>query len=80
VIILKKLIHTKSFLFEKAQYVLSDGKGNSLLLIVDYKNNKHKDAVVKKNGGGYMKLQKEAGKVAKDLLERKHKINFVRSI
>lgn len=77
---MKKLIHTKSFLFEKAQYVLSDSKGNSLLLTVDYKKNKHADLVIKKNGGGYKKLQREAGKVAKDLLERKHKVNFVRSI
>jgi hypothetical protein len=76
VITLKKLIYTKSFVFEKARYVLSDGKGNRLLLTVDYKNNKHADVVIKKNGGGYMELQKEAGKVARDLLERKHKVNF----
>jgi hypothetical protein len=74
---MKNFVHTKSFLFEKAQYVLGDGNGNKLMLTVDYKNNSYSDIFLKKNGGGYSEIQKEAEEIAKDLLKRKHKINFV---
>ena len=76
-IILKNLVHTKSFVFDNAQYILSDGNGNKLLLSVDYIKNKHSNVVIKKNGGGHSEIQKEAEEITKDLLKRKHKINFV---
>ena len=73
---LKNLNYTKSFIFDKAQYVLRDGNGNSILLKVDFKNNKFGYKTKKKNGGGYGVLKKEAEGIAKELLKRKHGKNF----
>jgi len=75
---MKRFVHTKSFLFDKAQYILSDGNGNKLLLLVDYKKNNHSSVPIKENGGGYLELQKEARRVARDLLLRKSKTNFAK--
>jgi len=75
---LKNFIYTKSFTFEKAQYRLSDNNGNDILLEVDYENNKYSNTALMNSNGGYGGLKKEAEKIAKDLLRRKHKVNFVK--
>jgi hypothetical protein len=60
------------FEFDSAQYKI-DNNLDSLLLQVDYKNRKYK--IVSKN-----KLSKEftneVRKIARDLLKRKHGVNF----
>ena len=66
----------KSFKFDKAQYFVGDGRGNELLLKVNYKDNKFDLEAKKTNGGGMKVLQNAVAIVAKDLLKRKHGVNF----
>ncbi len=54
------------FYFDSAKYLVGDDEDEGLLAI-DYKNNKFSYSG---------KLKKEVGKIAKDLLKRKHNVNF----
>ena len=69
---MKNLKYITNFVFDKAQYEISDRNGNFGLLKIDYKNNKYDFKTVQKS----IKLIKEADRVAKDLLKRKHGVNF----
>lgn len=69
---MQKLKKIKKFIFDKAQYQVSDSYGNSGLLQVDYKRNSYKlvGAVLEENAEAEIKL------FAQELLERKHGKNF----
>ena len=72
-----KLNYTKGFYFDFAQYRVSDGYGNEALLKVDYKNNKFK---LEENGNPIGKdFRTEIETFAKDMLARKHAVNFAQS-
>ncbi|OGC69310.1 hypothetical protein A2415_02950 [candidate division WWE3 bacterium RIFOXYC1_FULL_39_7] len=68
-----KTTYIKSFEFDNAQYLVSDGE-TSLVLKVNYKNNKYEIEHNGKSVPAYLK--KEASAIAEDLLERKHGVNF----
>jgi len=68
---MKDLKYIKSFVFDYAQYEIADENGNTGILKVNYKNNKFE--VVTSSSG---ELKSEAAKIAKDLLQRKHGVNF----
>ncbi len=68
-----KTTHITKFLFQKADYYLSNEKGNELLLKVNYKNNTY---LVKNLSVVNPDLNEEAKKIAKNLLVRKHNVNF----
>ncbi len=61
----------KKFLFDIAKYKAVDENGTKILLVVDYKNNSFSF-----EGKGTAKLRRELSLIAKDLLKRKHNVNF----
>jgi len=63
------------FYFDKARYFLEDDQGNELLLEVNYKNNTF---AIK--GDTVAKVRRSVEDFAKDILERKHGINFADKI
>jgi hypothetical protein len=69
-----KLKYTKGFFFDYAQYRVSDGNGNDVLLKVDYKNN---NFTLESNGNNKdNNFENEIRKFAKDMLAKKHGVNF----
>lgn len=66
----------KTFLFNKAQYRVGDEKGNQILLKIDYWNNSFEIETLKNGKSGFLFLKKEGKRIAKDLLNKKHKVNF----
>ena len=70
---MKNLKYIKSFVFDYAQYEVADESGNKGLLKVYYKTNTFDVETAGLNG---KKLKTEASKIAKDLLKRKHGVNF----
>lgn len=65
--------YVKSFIFDQANYLVSDGS-RQFVLNVDYKNNRY---VVKGNKGRLpQQLRTELNAIAGDLLLRKHNRNF----
>ncbi|OGM74828.1 hypothetical protein A2382_03370 [Candidatus Woesebacteria bacterium RIFOXYB1_FULL_38_16] len=70
-----KTKYINEFYFEKARYRISDGKNNVFFLDVDYKNNCFSTTFIKSVALGNMKSEVE--KIARDLLSRKHNVNFV---
>jgi hypothetical protein len=74
---MKNQKHIKSFIFDYAQYQLGDNSNGSVLLQVDYTNNKYK---LKSTGVVNHSLDTEAKKIARDLLKRKHGVNFANKL
>lgn len=71
-------MYIKSFIFGYAQYRLGDGANGKVLLEIDYANNKYK---LRDVGDDTNKLfNAEARKVARDLLKRKHGVNFANKL
>ncbi len=68
-----KTKYIKKFIFNKAEYFVGDGNGEEIILSIDYFNNKFKVVEKTKSNGD---IKNEAEKIAKDLLKRKHKVNF----
>ena len=66
----------KRFLFDKAQYRLEDGWGNTILLAVDYKNGRFDLVNVTLGNIGIGDLRDEAGRVAHSLIKKKRGVNF----
>lgn len=71
----KGVKHITGFYFGYARYRLEDGQGDVVLLEIDYQNNKFK--IVPKSRLVNHKFRREAGKVAINLLGKKHGNNFV---
>lgn len=69
---MKKYI--KSFIFDIAQYLVEDGKGNSVLLQINYKDNSFNMQKTEKIDVDFVQ---EIEEVAKRLLEKKHGVNRV---
>lgn len=72
-----KLKHTKKFLFDYAQYTVSDNGREEYLLKIYYKKNRYE--LVKNGRVVGKKFEDEIRKFAKDLLSRKHGINFAKN-
>ncbi|OGY40359.1 MAG: hypothetical protein A2570_03735 [Candidatus Brennerbacteria bacterium RIFOXYD1_FULL_41_16] len=66
--------HIKTFIFNHAQYKMSDEKGNEIILKIDYKNNSYSLKNISKTVN--KSFRTEARMIARDLLRRKHGINF----
>lgn len=71
---MKNLKYTKTFIFDYAQYKLADRQGDQIILKIDYAKNKH--AIKSLTKTIHLRFRKEASKIARDLLKRKHKVNF----
>jgi len=71
---MKNLKFIKSFVFNYAQYEIADENSNKGVLKVNYKDNKF--TIEDISGGLSKKLITETTKVARDLLQRKHGVNF----
>lgn len=69
-----KVQYIDSFVFDSANYAISNGKGVVVTLKIDYKNNKY--SIEKSNNIKDKNFQKEIEKIAMDLLKRKHAVNF----
>lgn len=68
-----KTKYVKSFIFDQAQYLVSDGS-KPVTLKVNYKDNKY--TLETKGARLPQQLRKELNEIAKDLLVRKHAKNF----
>jgi hypothetical protein len=68
---MKNLKNINSFVFNYAQYEITDISGNRGLLKIDYKNKTHSY-----EGIADQDLTLELNKIARDLLSRKHGVNF----
>jgi hypothetical protein len=68
-----KVNNIKAFLFNQAEYRISDGE-SEVLLRVDYANNAFVIEEIGKNAD--RKLKTEITEIAQDLLKRKHGVNF----
>ncbi len=66
------------YYFDRAQYVVGDDFGNEVMLVIDYRNNKFQTKVVKQQDDRINNLKRDISPVAKDLLARKHGINFAK--
>ena len=66
----------KHFFFGSAQYFVSDGKGDEVLLQVNYKGNTFAIKTLGKTQNEH--FREELKGFAKDLLRRKHKTNFAK--
>ncbi len=72
---MKKLTFTKSFKFNYAQYDLADNHGYRALLKINYKDNDY-ELVLKDLAAVPQEFAAELHDIAKDLLQRKHDVNF----
>jgi|GEM_PF-5403478 hypothetical protein len=68
-----KTKYVKSFIFDRAHYLVSDGS-RQVILKVDYKNNRY--VVESSNGRLPQQLRNELNTIAGDLLQRKSNRNF----
>lgn len=71
---MRNLKFIKSFVFNYAQYEIADENSNRGILNVNYRDNKF--TIEDISGKFSKKLISETTKVAKDLLQRKHGVNF----
>lgn len=67
----------KEFKFDRAQYIVGDGSGGRVRLLVNYKKNTFK--IIKNGNRVDSGLDDELVGIARDLLKRKHGINFAES-
>lgn len=65
-----------SFYFQTARYLVSDEFGNEVVLENNYHQKTFKLKTVKKVDANILVLKQKLEKVAVDLLERKHNVNF----
>ena len=68
--------YIKSFLFDKASYNLSDGKKDYITLDINYKENTYN--AISKGESENRKFRSEIEEIAKDMLARKHGVNFAK--
>jgi len=71
---MKTIKHINSFMFQRAQYLLSDGRSGSAVLKVDYAGNTYE---ISDSSTVDEAFKAEIHRVAQDLLKRKHGVNFV---
>ena len=71
-----KTKYINKFLFDKAKYMLEDTFGNSIFVAVNYRENYFKIIERQTLTSDINLLIDEAGNIAKDLLKRKHDVNF----
>jgi len=75
---LKKFRNVKKLYLVKAEYFISDGSGNSIILDIDYSIGKFrlKEEIKKKRK--FEELKKDVLSITSDLLRRKSKANLVK--
>lgn len=66
--------NVKEFMFKTAQYYVSDGNGTTVVLQIDYENNRY--AIDKNETQLRPAFARELARIAADLLGRKHGVNF----
>lgn len=69
-----KINTIQKFIFNKAEYLIEDSRG-VVLLRIDYYNNQYK--IKEQSEIITEELKQEVHEVARDLLKRKHGVNFV---
>jgi len=72
--------HITKFFFDRAVYCVGDDRGNKILLIVNYTKNRYKLVELNTEGSSLAELKGYSAKVAKNLLLRKHNINFANKL
>lgn len=72
-----KTKNVDSFYFNKASYFLGDVKGNRVLMKVNYNKNKFNVDILERKDDNIINLRHEADVIARDLLMRKSRVNFV---
>lgn len=77
-IYINNLKFIKKFILGQAQYLVGDGNGEEVLLKIDYEKNKF--SILDTGKKNNKNLQNEARKVAEELLERKHGVNFANKL
>lgn len=70
------LKNVQKFTFDLAQYRVDDGNGGTLLLRVDYKNNNYSI----EGSPRHKALRRDAAEIARNLLKRKHGVNFAERV
>lgn len=73
-----KMKSIKQFFFDKAKYRVGDKVGNEVFLAIDYKNDAFRIGVIRRRDDGLSRLKRDVAVVARDLLSRKHNINFAK--
>lgn len=68
-----KVQNIKAFVFNQAEYRISDGKSD-VMLKIDYANNAF--TIEELGDNADQKLKSEIVSIAEDLLKRKHGVNF----
>ncbi len=64
----------KGFYFQNAKYLVTDEEGDSLFMVMNYKDNSFKLETI---SGENVELKNETESVALKLLAKKHGVNFV---
>lgn len=83
---MRELKTIKELMFGTADYHISDGNGDALVLHVDYKNGTYNLSNLSNSRQGDTvspsnpEFRKEVSKLADDLLKRKHGVNFAKRI
>ncbi len=70
-----KFNHAKTFFFDKARYLAGDSNGTQFILDINYRDNKFR---LHRKSGVNLRLEQELSDFARDLLKRKHKVNFAK--
>lgn len=69
------------FYFQRAKYLVGDENGNEVYMKINYKGAKFEIQSLRVNDRDSFKLlERRVGKLAKELILRKHKVNFFAKI
>lgn len=66
----------KTFFFQNAKYLIADEFGNSIYMVMKYKDNEFELEDYRIVDDNVAKLKEEAELVARKLLAKKHNVNF----
>ena len=75
---MKQTKNIQEFIFGVAYYHINSRSGDTVILRVDYQNNTY--SLKNKSEPFSQKFQQEVSEIAKDLLERKHGVNFAERV
>ena len=70
----------KKFFLKRAEYIVKDNSGNSLLLKVNYIEGNVSAESLEMCGCGLRALENEVKKIGESLLKRKRKVNFAKKV
>lgn len=73
-----KMSNINTFYFDKAKYRAGDVFGNEIFAAIDYKNNNFEIIEITKMDDNILVLRQQVTSVARDLLSRKHNVNFAK--